>query len=151
LLEEEVSSEQIFLTTLDALATNDALYKLAVAGENCIKFYNLSTWKEIKNERIDLPKNCGKVTKLQWIPSGQLLVASTSSGHLYGFLTAPPSLFSTYGSFVSLLSSFTEISLYDCTRPGMTPPLICSISLELEPGFLANGPFHIAAGKSYGL
>jgi len=112
---------------LDALCTNDVLYKLAVAGENCIRFYNLSSWKEIKNERIELPRNAGKISKLQWIPSGQLLVASTTSGHFYGFLTAPPSLHSTYGSYVALLSSFTELSLYDCRKVGDQPPMICNI------------------------
>jgi len=34
---------------------------LAVAGEGLIKFYNLSNWKEIKNEKIILPKNVGKI------------------------------------------------------------------------------------------
>jgi len=58
----EVQSEKIFNSSLDSLATNDYLYKLAVSGEGQIKFYNLSNWKEIKNEKITLPKNVGKVT-----------------------------------------------------------------------------------------
>ena len=65
-MQNEVQSEKIFNSTLDCIETNDNLYKLAVAGENCIKIYNLSTWKEIKNEKIILPKNVGKVTKMEW-------------------------------------------------------------------------------------
>lgn len=51
---------------------------MAVAGENMIKIYNLATWKELKNERIDLPKNIGRVNTLTWSNNGQLLVASTN-------------------------------------------------------------------------
>ena len=41
-MQNEVQSEKIFNSTLDCIETNDNLYKLAVAGENCIKIYNLS-------------------------------------------------------------------------------------------------------------
>lgn len=82
-LGDEIQSEKIFSASLDALCTNDALYKLAAAGENCIKIYNMSTWKELKNERIDLPVAVGRVSKLyfnnlikifftKWINSGSL-------------------------------------------------------------------------------
>jgi hypothetical protein len=37
---------------------------MAVAGENTIKIYNLATWKEIKNERIEIPKSAGNIAKL---------------------------------------------------------------------------------------
>ncbi len=50
---------------------------MAVAGDNQIKIYNLASWKEIRNERIELPKSAGRVLKLQWANNGQLLVAST--------------------------------------------------------------------------
>ena len=69
-LRDEISSERIFNSTLEALCTNDLVYKMAVAGENCIKIYNLANWKEIKNEKIDLPKGCGRVTKLSWSTNG---------------------------------------------------------------------------------
>lgn len=41
-IENEVSSERIFQSTLDALTTNDSVYKMAVAGENQIRIYNLA-------------------------------------------------------------------------------------------------------------
>jgi len=95
-LSSEVQSEKIFSGSLDALTTNDYLYKLAVAGEGYIKFYNLSTWKEIKNEKITLPKNVGKVSSLQWANNGQLLICSTSNGNLLGYITSIPFIFSGY-------------------------------------------------------
>lgn len=76
-LRDEISSERIFQGPLDALCTNDIVYKMAVAGDNQIKIYNLASWKEIRNERIELPKSAGRVLKLQWANNGQLLVAST--------------------------------------------------------------------------
>ena len=33
-LKDEVSSERVFQSTLDAICTNDLVYKMAVAGEN---------------------------------------------------------------------------------------------------------------------
>jgi hypothetical protein len=37
---------------------------MAAAGEGCIKIFNLSNWREIKSDKIDLPSNVGRVTKL---------------------------------------------------------------------------------------
>ena len=33
-LKDEISSERVFQSTLDAICTNDLVYKMAVAGEN---------------------------------------------------------------------------------------------------------------------
>jgi len=72
-------------------------------------------------------------------------VISTSNGHLYGYLTSIPFLTGTYGSIVSVLSSFTEVSILDTTRITQISP-ISSINLDNEPGFLALGLYHLAAG-----
>lgn len=69
-MKDEVQSEKIFSTTLNAICTNDILYKMAVAGENMIKIYNMLTWKELRSERIELPANCGRVTKIEWSSNG---------------------------------------------------------------------------------
>ena len=112
-MQSEVQSEKIFGSTLDCIATNDNLYKLAVAGENCIKVYNLSTWKELKNEKIVLPKNIGKVSKMEWSQNGQLLVASTSNGHLIGYTTSIPFVFAEHLQLAAVLTSFTEVQIYN--------------------------------------
>jgi hypothetical protein len=46
------------------MCTNDVIYKLAAAGEGQIRIFNLQTWKELKNEKIDLPAGVGRVTRL---------------------------------------------------------------------------------------
>lgn len=58
---------------------------MAVAGEDQIKIYNLATWKEIKHERIELPKSAGKVNKMSWSNNGQILIVSTMNGYTFGF------------------------------------------------------------------
>lgn len=60
-----MQSEKLF-NSIDAISTNDTLYKLAVAGEGKIKMINLSSWQEIKNEQIELPHGYGRVAKLHW-------------------------------------------------------------------------------------
>ena len=69
-MEDEVSSDKIFSSSLEALCTNDVLYKMAAAGENIIKIYDMLTWKEIRNERIELPPSVGRVNKIEWSING---------------------------------------------------------------------------------
>jgi len=88
---------------------------MAVAGENQIRIFNLSTWKEIKNEKIDLPPGVGRVNKLllfiylfiylfyrSWSSSGDVLIVSTISGFLIGFLTSVPTLTAVCGSLLAM-------------------------------------------------
>ncbi|KRX03337.1 hypothetical protein PPERSA_05695 [Pseudocohnilembus persalinus] len=143
-LSDEVSSERVFQSTLDALTTNDTVFKMAVAGENQIKIYNLATWSEIQNERIELPKNAGKVTKLTWSSNGQFLVASTQNGYIFGILTSIPSQTTSFGSFTAVLSGFTEVQIFDTSRQGNN--LITMVMLSSEPNFVTLGPYHVVAG-----
>lgn len=121
---------------------------MAAAGEGMIKFYNMSTWKEVKNERINLPTNVGRIDKMSWTPNGQILTVSTVDGHVFGFLTSQPSLSSHYGYYSTLLTSFTEITLFDCSKVGGNGITISNVNLDMEPGFIANGPNHVASGKA---
>ena len=67
------------------------------------------------------------------------MVIATSAGHLLGYITSIPSLSSNYGPIASILSSFTEITLLNCHKPGKGVALT-TLKLEIEPGFLSNGP-----------
>ena len=72
------------------MCTNNIVYKLAAAGENQIHLYNLGTWDEVTQQRIELPKSAGTVLRMEWASNGQLLVISTTNGHVYGYLTSIP-------------------------------------------------------------
>ena len=52
---DEVSSEQLFTTGVNALAVNDTLHKVAVATDHVIKMVDIATWKQLPDEKIDLP------------------------------------------------------------------------------------------------
>jgi WD repeat-containing protein 19 len=142
-LKDEVSSDRIFNTTLDALCTNDALYKLAIAGEGCIKFLNLSTWKEIKHEKITLPKGCGKIQRMAWSNNGQTLIVASQNGWLLGYMTTSPSSISTYKLNAAILKSFTEVEVQSCQTT--TPTAITNINIESEPTGIVLGPNHLAS------
>lgn len=47
-MRDEIKSDRIFNAPLEALCTNNNIYKLAVAGENKIKVISLADWKESK-------------------------------------------------------------------------------------------------------
>jgi WD repeat-containing protein 19 len=108
---------------------------LAAAGENCIKIYNMSTWKEIKNERIDLPPAVGRVSRLSFSSNGQILIVSTSNGFLLGFLTSIPTLTAVCGSLLALQTSFTEVMVTETSKQQLIN--ITNIQLETEPSFIS--------------
>ncbi|EGR31945.1 WD repeat protein [Ichthyophthirius multifiliis] len=144
-LRDEIQSKRIFQSSLDAMCTNNLVYKLAAAGENQIHIYNLGSWDEIVQQRIELPKNAGTVTKMEWAGNGQLLVISTSNGHIYGYLTSIPQLTSIYGPVVAVLTSFVEVAIIESSKISQTNTLT-AINLENEPAFLSLGLYHLAAG-----
>ena len=144
-INEELVSERVFQTNLDAICANEFLNKCAVAGEGMVKIYNMQTWKEVKKERITLPSNSGKVNKITWSTNGQLLAISTMTGNLYGMLTHLPRLFSCYQNCVAVLTSFSEITVL-ITQDYSTGIPVGKLNLDIEPGFIAVGPFHVISG-----
>ena len=81
--------------------------------------------------------------KLLWSGDGQILIAITNTGAVYGYLTVIPSLNAFYGQYAAILSSLSEVAIIDCARNSM---VVCRLSLDIEPTFMALGPTHIAVG-----
>jgi WD repeat-containing protein 19 len=146
-INEELVSERVFQTTLEAICSNEFLNKCAVAGEGMVKIFNMQTWKEIKKERITLPPNIGKISKISWSTNGQLLAISTTQGYLYGMLTHLPRLFSCYQNSVAILTSFTEITVLR-TEDYTEGSVISRLNLDIEPGFIGIGPYHVVSGMN---
>jgi len=121
-------------------------YKLAAAGEGTIKIYSLSNQKELKQERIELPRSSGRVSRMQWSQNGQLLLVATQSGALFGLQTQVSQLTSVCGSLTAELRNFTVVAISDSNADCTDNKLLVEISLETEPGFLALGPCHVAVG-----
>jgi hypothetical protein len=103
----------------------------------------MADWKESKGESIDLPKNCGKVNKIAWSDNGQTLIIATEKGQLYGYMTSSLSLTSCYNELISVLNSFTDITILS-TSSRNKGKVITSITLPSEPQSIYLGPCHLA-------
>ena len=142
-MRDEIKSERIFNAPLEAMCTNNNIYKLAVAGENRIKIISMADWKESKSEGIELPKNSGKVSRISWSENGQTLLIATEKGQLYGYMTSSMSLTSCYNELIAILNSFTDITILS-TSSRNKGKVISAITLPSEPQSIHLGPCHLA-------
>ncbi|CAG9314821.1 unnamed protein product [Blepharisma stoltei] len=139
----EINSVKLFNTTLDAICVCKSLGKVAIAGDNSIRILALSNFKESRSDKIELAFEDGRITKMYWTDDGQILTAATTGGKLLNFLMIMPSLSSSFGTLVGLLTSLTEISVIECSG-GVR--VINKVTLETEPSIMCLGPFHIGVG-----
>ncbi|CAK84014.1 unnamed protein product (macronuclear) [Paramecium tetraurelia] len=131
-IKDEVQSEKL-LKSVDAMCTNDSLYKLAVAGDGCIKMkYQL--------RKLNYPM----IVVVVWSQNGQILVVSTEKGCLFGFQTSIPTLTASYASMIALQQSFTEISIYSTQEQSLNE--ISTVTLENEPNQISMSMQYFAAG-----
>ena len=130
---------------IEALIVSDELSKIAAASQGTIKFVSLSDWEELSHETITLPADCGSVTSLSWTSDGQILVVCTSVGHTFGFLTVTPSLFDADQGFAAILTSLSEISIFDCVNKNA---LTTRLLLEIEPATLKLAEEHLAVASA---
>lgn len=144
--EREIESDRVF-QSIDAFCINEHLYKCAVAGDGSkIKIFNMKNWKEIKKEALSLPDNVGRISKLLWSKNGQILLVLTTYGHLLGYLTYLPRLFSYHQNKLAILTSFTMVNLNYITDGKMDT--LTTHNLEIEPTFLNIGASHLVAGAN---
>uniref|UniRef100_A0A0G4H4Q0 Uncharacterized protein n=1 Tax=Chromera velia CCMP2878 TaxID=1169474 RepID=A0A0G4H4Q0_9ALVE len=154
-ISEELQSVKFHSHGLQALALNSQLQRVATAGDGVIKLVSTNDWSEVKTDRVTLGDvqpggSSVAVTSMCWSPEGQLLTAATSSGHVHCWIARLPSLVVAGGHRVAALSSLTEILVTDLMEEpneGLGRAL-CSVTTEIEPGFLAVGPSHVAAGMN---
>lgn len=142
-LGSELFATRLFNTSLHNLCICESLGKIAVAGDDCIKILSLPNFKEVRSEKIDMPLERGRVVDMHWTHDGQLLTVTTSQGHVYSYLMVVPSVSSTNGTTVSILTSLTQITVVECAG-GVRA--LTQIGLDVEPSILSLGPYHIAAG-----
>lgn len=143
ILEDEVQSEKVYNGPVEALCTNDQLYKLAVAGDGKLRFYNLQNWQECKGELIDLPTGYGRVARLQWSSNGQVIVVSMEKGLIVGYQTSVPTLTAVCSMFLALQTSFTEVQIMETSKLQLLH--ITTIKMENEPNSIVLGRQFFAA------
>ncbi|KAL7981697.1 hypothetical protein Chor_010892 [Crotalus horridus] len=82
--------------------------------------------------------------QLSWTDDGQLLAVSTKRGFIHVFLTNLPILGASYGTRIAYLTSLLEVTVANYIEN--EPPI--RVSVEVEPNFIAVGPYHLAVGMN---
>ncbi|KAK9743679.1 WD domain, G-beta repeat [Popillia japonica] len=128
---------------LTDVAISNAVGKVASCGDNIVKIHDLSNLQETSTV-INLNQEIG-VDRVAWSSDGQLLAVCTHSGSLNVYVSHMPTLVSVCGARMAILSSLTEVSLFNFTTDkAKIVPVV--IQLETEPSFIAVGPYHLAVG-----
>ncbi|KAK2918993.1 WD repeat-containing protein 19 [Channa argus] len=129
--------------SLNSVAISAALSKAASCGDNSIKIHELSELKNISNV-IQLDDETKGLDQLSWTDDGQLLAISTQKGTLHVFLTKLPILGDSFGTRLAYLTSLLEVTVSNQVE--RESPV--AIDVEVEPTFIAVGPYHVAVGMN---
>ncbi|XP_041788987.1 WD repeat-containing protein 19 [Chelmon rostratus] len=129
--------------SLNSVAISPALNKAASCGDNSIKIHELSDLKDISNV-VRLDDETKGLDQLSWTDDGQLLAVSTQKGTLHVFLTKLPILGDSFGTRLAYLTSLLEVTVSNQVE-GESP---VAIEVEVEPTFIAMGPYHVAVGMN---
>ncbi|XP_040191059.1 WD repeat-containing protein 19 [Rana temporaria] len=129
--------------SLTSIAISQSLNKAASCGDNNIKIHDLSELKEMY-AIITLDDETKGLDRLSWTDDGQLLAISTQRGSLSVFLTKLPILGDTSGTKIAYLTSLLEVTVCNLVE-GELP---ITVSVEVEPNFVAVGSYHVAVGMN---
>ncbi|XP_064419402.1 WD repeat-containing protein 19 isoform X2 [Latimeria chalumnae] len=129
--------------SLTSISISQALNKAASCGDNCIKIHDLSELKEMY-AIVNLDDETKGLDRLSWTDDGQLLAVSTQRGTLHVFLTKLPVLGDTCGTRIAYLTSLLEVTVVNHVEGDPTT----TVSVEVEPNFIAVGPYHLAVGMN---
>ncbi|XP_072170705.1 WD repeat-containing protein 19-like [Diadema setosum] len=129
--------------SLAAIAISHSLNKAASCGDNSIKIHDLSDLKEVY-AIINLEDETKGLTNLDWTQDGQLLAVGTQKGSVHVYLTKLPILGDAHGTRLAYLTSLLEVTVVNLIEQEPAIP----IGIEVEPTFVALGPYHLAAGMN---
>ncbi|XP_017769670.1 PREDICTED: WD repeat-containing protein 19 [Nicrophorus vespilloides] len=138
----QIRNHKINLTDI---ALCQPIGKVASAGDNVVKIHDISNLQETLSV-ITLSQEIG-VDRVGWSSDGQLLGVCTRNGSLNVYVSHMPTLTAVCGPRIAVLSSLTEVSLYNFTtdKSKLTPIPIC---LETEPQVISVGPYNLAVAMN---
>ena len=128
--------------TLTGISISTTINKAASCGDNTIKIHELNDLKDTSNV-ISLDDERG-LDHMDWSEDGQLLAVSTSKGNLHVYLSKLPLLGSACQTRVAYLTSLLEVTIASAVEPGTS----ITVAADIEPSFLALGPYHLALGMN---
>ncbi|KAK2489183.1 hypothetical protein MC885_016782, partial [Smutsia gigantea] len=129
--------------SLTSIAVSQTLNKAATCGDSCIKIHDLAELKDMY-AIINLDDENKGLGTLSWTDDGQLLALSTQRGSLHVFLTKLPILGDTCSTRIAYLTSLLEVTVANPVE-GELP---ITVSVDLEPNFVAVGLYHLAVGMN---
>ncbi|XP_022086384.1 WD repeat-containing protein 19-like [Acanthaster planci] len=135
---------------LSSIAISLALNKAASCGDNCVKIHDLSDLKEVYSI-VTLDEETKGLGQIGWTDDGQLMAVSSSRGSLYVYLTKLPVLGDSQGTRLAFLTSLLEVTVVNQVeqrRVGRRKEPSIPINIEIEPTFVALGPYHLAVGMN---
>ncbi|XP_005392043.1 PREDICTED: WD repeat-containing protein 19 [Chinchilla lanigera] len=140
--------QEIFQTrghkdNLTSIAVSQTLNKAASCGDNCIKIHDLSELRDMY-AIVNLDDENKGLGTLSWTDDGQLLALSTQRGSLHVFLTKLPVLGDSCCTRTAYLTSLLEVTVANLVEG--EPPI--TISVDVEPTFVAVGLYHLAVGMN---
>ncbi|OWK07046.1 WDR19 [Cervus elaphus hippelaphus] len=140
--------QEIFQTrnhkdNLTSIAVSQTLNKAATCGDNCIKIHDLAELKDMY-AIINLDDEHKGLGTLSWADDGQLLALSTQRGSLHVFLTKLPILGDACSTRIAYLTSLLEVTVANPVE-GELP---ITVSVDVEPNFVAVGLYHLAVGMN---
>ncbi|KAJ6655392.1 hypothetical protein lerEdw1_005450 [Lerista edwardsae] len=128
---------------LTSIAISQTLNKGATCGDNCIKIHDLSDLNEMY-AIITLEEENKGLDQLAWTDDGQLLAVSTKKGSIHVFLTKLPILGDSCSTRIAYLTSLLEVTVAN----HIERELPITVSVEVEPSFVAVGYYHLAVGMN---
>ncbi|NWU43545.1 WDR19 protein, partial [Hylia prasina] len=140
---QEVFQAHNHKDNLSSIAISQSLNKAASCGDNCIKIHDLTDMKEMY-AIINLDDENKGVDQMAWTDDGQLLAVSTRRGSLHVFLTKLPILGDACGTRIAYLTSLLEVTIANHVES----ELPVTVSVEVEPSFVAIGVYHLAVGMN---
>ncbi|XP_077157824.1 WD repeat-containing protein 19 isoform X1 [Paroedura picta] len=128
---------------LTSIAISQSLNKAASCGDNCVKIHDLSDLNEMY-AIINLEDENKGLDQLSWTDDGQLLAVSTKRGSLHVFLTKLPILGDSCSTRIAYLTSLLEVTVAN----HIEREIPITVSVEVEPSFVAVGHYHLAVGMN---
>ncbi len=142
-IKNEVHSMQPYKNALDDISVCDEVNRLAVGGENSVKIYDITNWKEILDEKIEIVASAGRIAKISWSSSGQILIVTTLLGSIFAFNVIVNDSFAVSGNLFTCLFSINEIVTYQIDN--MEVNKLYDVPLIDEPKFFVVSQNFFAA------
>jgi WD repeat-containing protein 19 len=144
---QELNSAQLFKSadnTVTAIEYCAKLQRVAVAGENAVKVFQIGQWTVVQNT-FKVPTSAGFIRGLSWTSDGRLLSAATEKGSVHTFITEIPLISAHHGTRWCNLIGLQTIGLWNAADLKYES----KIELPLEPQHLALGPEHCIAASGH--